>query len=112
MEGFGEKKEDLLSGEQQEIIGELLSIIKPIFDSFLSPDANSDDAFEVSERIDKLSINLKQKGFNPRDFFLWSLLSPDGSISESSHPYFDTEDKQIERFIKSLRVDAEEREAA
>ena len=102
MEGFGEKKENLLLADQQEEVGELLNIVKPVFDSFLSPDANSDDAFEVSERIDKLAINLKQKGLNPKDYFFWSLLSPDSSISESSHPYFDTEDKQIERFIRSL----------
>lgn len=106
MEGFGEKKENLFGEEQREKVGELLDIVRPIFDSFLSPDAESDQAFEVASQIDELARNLKRQNLNPRDYFLWSLLSPDGSLVESDHPYFDTEDKQIERFIKSLeRID-------
>jgi len=113
MERFEEQRENLLSAEQQETVGELLGIVKPVFDSFLSPEANSDDAFEVSQRIDKLAVNLKQKGLNPKDYFLWSLLSPDSSISEAQHSYFDTEDGQIERFIRSLdSEDGQERKAA
>ena len=113
MERFEQKKADLLSFEQQEKVVELLGIVKPIFDSFLSPEANSDDAFEISERIDRLSISLKQKGLNPKDYFLWTLLSPEDVIIESSHSNFDTEDGQIERFIRSLRdEEGQEREAA
>ena len=51
MKRFEEQRENLLSEEQQEKLGELLDIVRPVFDSFLSSDANSDDAFEISERL-------------------------------------------------------------
>ena len=112
MEGFGEKKENLFSEEQREKVDELLNIIKPIFDSFLAPDADSDQSFEILSQIDEFAVKIKQQGLNPKDYFLWNLLSPDGLSTEFNSPYFDTEDKQIERFIRSLKVDIKEREAA
>jgi len=112
MEGFEKKRDDLFSLEQQEKVGELLNIVKPIFDSFLLPDANSNDAFEISERIDNLELSLKRQGLNPNDYFLWSLLSPENLITEFEHPQFDTEDGQIESFIRSLKNINEEDIAA
>lgn len=102
MEGLQEQQN--FSDEQQEKIAELLPIVKEKFDSF----TNSDEAYETADSINRLYKYLKDQDLNPKDYYLWSLLSPDNS-SVAEYTKFDTDDGDIETFIRTLpHTEAEE----
>jgi uncharacterized protein (UPF0297 family) len=100
-----EKQLNLSESEQEKLV-ELLNIVKPLFDSF----TDSNEAYETAVKMNEFYDSLKEKGVNPRDYYLWSLLSPDNSHPASSD--FDTPDREIEAFIKSLASQEEEKIAA
>ena len=103
MEGFGEKKENLLSVEQQEKVARLKSIVNSLFDYLgFSKDVSEEQAEEVLEGMLHFAKSLEEKGLNPEEFFLWNLLNTNKNIPEYNGQDFDTPDGEIEKFIMSL----------
>lgn len=98
MEGFDTQKEKFFSEEQNKKLGELLEIIEPLHFSL-----DSNDAFELSEGIDRLRKSLEAQGFIPEKYLLWTLLTEGTLDSSEKNQEFDTPDEQIENFIRIYR---------
>lgn len=89
--GMEGPKINTLSPEQQEKAAELSKLFEKLFDSF-----DSNEAYETTE----FYRSLKSQKLNPEDFYLWNSVI----LNEDNAPFqfFDTEDGQIEKFIRNL----------
>ncbi len=111
---FDRENDKWLSERQRDIAAELSnSFIKPLYDSFIE----SEDSQETAIKINKLYDSLKQKGLDPKKYYLWSLLAPANPKDQTEYQFFDTESEngEIENFIRNeikrpeeKSIDAEE----
>ena len=99
--------EQSFSPEQWETFKELFAIIQPFYDPY-NTDSNTNG--EARAKIEETYSKLKGNGINPQDFFLWSLWTPGSASAQSAD--FDTPGGDIEKLIRSLKVEEEEQLAA
>lgn len=95
-------KKNTTSIEQQDKFVEIFEMMKSLTDSI-----DSNEAYEISEQISKFKndtekILKKKDSSNLKDYFLWSLVVPNDTLEMSDYKYFDTEDGEIEEFIRKL----------
>ncbi len=101
-----EFKEDFSSAEQQEQnerqqkFAELLDIMSSLPKFFV----DSNDAYEVATSINDFKKEFENAGLKLKDYFLGGvLLSSEDTFDLSNYKYFDTEDGEIESFIRNLK---------
>jgi len=87
--------------ERQEKFAELLDIMSSLSVSF----SDSNEAYEVADSIKDFKEEFENKGLKLNDYLLGGvLLSSDDTSNETNYPEYDTEDGQIEKFIRKLKV--------
>lgn len=94
MESFESKK---ISGEQQEKILELSAIISSLSQSL----SDSNEAYETATLIQDFKKKFENNGTNLKDYALGGLLL-NNTLNASEYPYYDTENEEIEKFIRGL----------
>ncbi|MDD4803645.1 MAG: hypothetical protein PHN69_00535 [Candidatus Pacebacteria bacterium] len=107
MENFGQQKERFFSEEQNKKLGELMEIIQPLHFSL-----DSNEAFELSEGIERLKRSLEAQNFEPGKYLLWTLLTEGDLDNPEANQEFDTPDEQIENFIRIYKKPERLQEAA
>jgi hypothetical protein len=95
-----DNKQEQFDKGQSEISERIDTILDGYFDKSSEGDIEVEEFLENHEKIVHFGKILKEKGFKPVDFILWHRLIG-SSIKDSEHliHFFDTPDKDIEKFI-------------
>ena len=101
--------ETILSAEQQEQkekFVELLTIVTSLPDTF----SDSNEAYEVANAINDLYDEFEEKGLKLKDYLLGRVLLNDSKDYDPNYPF--DEDEKIEKFIRKLYKEQQEKIAA
>lgn len=109
MEGFNENYLSAEQQERQEKFVELSEIMAKLSESF----TNSNDAYEVRSSIEDFKNDFETGDLRLKDYLLGGvLLSSEEDFDQSKYEFFDTENNDIENFIRGLEAQKQEKMAA